>query len=74
MNSFKSNENIHKKEDGSYYVVYELQLQVSVDFLRVVQLLDFYKASICATNLPSCVRCFVTIVIHLLLKTVSFDF
>ena len=21
MNSFKSNENIHKKEDGSYYVV-----------------------------------------------------
>ena len=21
MNSFKSNENIHKKEDGSYYVI-----------------------------------------------------
>ena len=24
MRSFKSNENIHKKEDGSYYVVYSL--------------------------------------------------
>ena len=37
MRSFKSNENIHKKEGGSYYVVSANKASLKINFTRVIK-------------------------------------